>query len=253
MIIKANHRHVDQQGLCYLPYLNQWNAGSNLAILVSTMSVTFSQDPPLFTRPREPTPPIPNPILNAMPPRPAPQVVHAVPDPEEALKREGVRRVSEKARARVAEENSKAAAELEQMYDKQRTLAAAGESLRQRLDALRREKEEGEESAALLASKQESVDRWLAEHAGQENTPIDVEAALLPKDPLARQLLELVAEDSAMEDGLYWLEKALIQQNIDQAAFLREVRSLSREQFLKKALAAKVRAALVSQPPAAAR
>ena len=52
MTVKANHRHVSPDGLCYLPYLAEWNVNhSNLNGLVEIASSVFSIEPPLFTKP----------------------------------------------------------------------------------------------------------------------------------------------------------------------------------------------------------
>jgi ESCRT-I complex subunit TSG101 len=51
MTIKANHRHVDMQGLVYLPYLHEWKPHDSLVTLVEVASGIFSIDPPLFSKP----------------------------------------------------------------------------------------------------------------------------------------------------------------------------------------------------------
>jgi len=63
---------------------------------------------------------------------------------------------------------------------------------------------------------------------------------LQPKDLLSQQLLDLIAEDLAIEDVIYYMDKALRDGVIDIATFMKECRSLSREQFFKKALTKKV-------------
>ena len=55
------------------------------------------------------------------------------------------------------------------------------------------------------------------------------------------RLLDLVSHDLAIEDTFYFLAKALDRERIDPASYLKVVRSLAREQFFKKALAAKIR------------
>ena len=58
MRIKERHKHVDSAGIVYLPYLHEWNGasssgallgdGSSLVDLLSVMSSTFSDDPPVY-------------------------------------------------------------------------------------------------------------------------------------------------------------------------------------------------------------
>lgn len=54
MTIKQNHKHVDMQGMVYLPYLHEWTTKSTLIGLVELASNVFSYDPPLYSRPPQP-------------------------------------------------------------------------------------------------------------------------------------------------------------------------------------------------------
>ncbi|KAF8520226.1 UEV-domain-containing protein [Hysterangium stoloniferum] len=58
------------------------------------------------------------------------------------------------------------------------------------------------------------------------------------------QLIDLVAEDNAIEDTIYHLHRALNAGRIDLDKFLRTTRSLAEEQFMKRALAEKVVASI---------
>lgn len=58
------------------------------------------------------------------------------------------------------------------------------------------------------------------------------------------QLLNLVAEDNAIEDTIYHLHRALNNGRIDLERFLRTTRVLAEEQFMKRALINKIQAGL---------
>ncbi|KAG0054134.1 hypothetical protein BGZ83_011921 [Gryganskiella cystojenkinii] len=58
------------------------------------------------------------------------------------------------------------------------------------------------------------------------------------------QLFELVAEEIAIEDTIYLLGKALSQDKVELNAYMKHLRNLSREQFMKKALIKKVKVQL---------
>ncbi len=48
MSLKVGHRHVDQTGLVYLPYLHEWTARThNLVELIANMSSVFGAEPPV--------------------------------------------------------------------------------------------------------------------------------------------------------------------------------------------------------------
>lgn len=52
MLIKAS-RHVDQNGKVYLPYLHEWNMNaSDLPGLIQMMIMTFSEMPPVYSKPK---------------------------------------------------------------------------------------------------------------------------------------------------------------------------------------------------------
>jgi ESCRT-I complex subunit TSG101 len=64
---------------------------------------------------------------------------------------------------------------------------------------------------------------------------------ILKLTPLMNQLVEVVAEESVIEDMIYYLGKALTSEQIDLNYYLKHIRLLSREQFLKKVLIKKIR------------
>ena len=51
MVVRSRHRHVDAQGLVYLPYLSEWDpSNSRIEELIGVMVSVFSQDPPVYAR-----------------------------------------------------------------------------------------------------------------------------------------------------------------------------------------------------------
>lgn len=58
------------------------------------------------------------------------------------------------------------------------------------------------------------------------------------------QLINLVAEDNAIEDTIYHLHRALNSGRIDLERFLRTTRIMAEEQFMKRALIEKIQAGL---------
>ena len=55
-----------------------------------------------------------------------------------------------------------------------------------------------------------------------------------------KRLFELVAEDAVIEDLLYYLLQGLVDNKMDIESYLKQVRSLSRDQFFKRALVKKM-------------
>lgn len=54
------------------------------------------------------------------------------------------------------------------------------------------------------------------------------------------RLVDLVAEDAAISDTIYQLNRALMAEKIDVERFLKVARVLAREQFMKRALIEKI-------------
>lgn len=68
----------------------------------------------------------------------------------------------------------------------------------------------------------------------------DPDSMVLATSIVGNQLVDLVAEDNAIEDTLYHLGRALNAERIDLDRFLKQTRMLAREQFMKRALAQKI-------------
>jgi ESCRT-I complex subunit TSG101 len=77
----------------------------------------------------------------------------------------------------------------------------------------------------------------------QHGTPIDYDNLVIPHGPIAKQIMDLVAEDLAIQDTIYAVSKVFLdgKAKFNLAVDLRYVRDLAREQFMAKALLAKIR------------
>lgn len=74
----------------------------------------------------------------------------------------------------------------------------------------------------------------------QEREDPDPDSMVLATSIVGNQLVDLVAEDNAIEDTLYHLGRALNAERIDLEKFLKQTRMLAREQFMKRALGMKI-------------
>ena len=57
----------------------------------------------------------------------------------------------------------------------------------------------------------------------------------IPTDTHSSQMLQLSAENAAIDDCIYFLDQSMARGNIPLDVFLKEVRKLSRRQFMAKA------------------
>eukprot|EP00578_Thalassiosira_sp_NH16_P004387 CAMPEP_0181135000 /NCGR_PEP_ID=MMETSP1071-20121207/32388_1 /TAXON_ID=35127 /ORGANISM="Thalassiosira sp., Strain NH16" /LENGTH=424 /DNA_ID=CAMNT_0023221557 /DNA_START=71 /DNA_END=1345 /DNA_ORIENTATION=- len=112
---------------------------------------------------------------------------------------------------------------------------------------------EGEERKALLQKGNEEMDdliegleKWLEAIKEQQSTAIDAsdneesgmmkaDLMALPADTHSAQMLAKSAENAAIDDCIYFLDRALVRGSITSEVFLKEVRKLSKRQFMAKA------------------
>eukprot|EP01132_Coremiostelium_polycephalum_P010361 gene10361-12725_t len=85
----------------------------------------------------------------------------------------------------------------------------------------------------------EKLNDWIQENEKKDNE-IDIDLLLAPKDALSNQLLQLVTEDATIEDTLYYMDKALHSSRITLDEYLKNIRSLARDQFMIRATMKKV-------------
>jgi len=269
MIIKPKHKHVDSNGMCYLPYLSSWNPNNcNLVGLVSTISKTFSPDPPVRSQPATTTPqpspspyptqPTPQPYPTTQPspypytnnpqyppppqytqPPPQPQYnSHPYEDPSLVAKRNAVNSATERSQTRLQQFYQATTKEIDDFIAKNSELEGRMAAIDQEKMRLSTDKGQIDVDIDGMTKSFEDIAKWL--EMNDTTGTIDIDAVTEPKDPLQKQLLFLVAEDATIEDALYYLEKKLNSGSLDVDTYLKSVRSLSAEQFLKRATIKKV-------------
>ncbi|GAB5588959.1 Suppressor protein stp22 of temperature-sensitive alpha-factor receptor and arginine permease [Umbelopsis nana] len=91
----------------------------------------------------------------------------------------------------------------------------------------------------LVKQKNKDVDKTLEEVNALPDVVVD--ESLCGTTVVYNQLFDLVAEDNAIVDTIYYLSRALNTEVIDLATFMKLTRTLSKEQFMKRALVQKIR------------
>jgi len=234
MALKIPHRHVDTEGLVYLPYLHTWNARSHsLTDLIAHIASVFGQDPPLFARPQQPPPQ----YRNATQARPSPPPYSAVSrvDPKE----EALKKVTHKIQQRLQEFYSGLRTDIDKEFERQQQLADGQTKLESSSTFLSLQKDNLEKQINEATRRLGELDVWLAQKENQEEP--DPNELIQPMNVWSQQLLESEAESQAIDDLLYYLEAGLRESRISVEAFLQETRKLSRKQFMCKALANKIK------------
>jgi ESCRT-I complex subunit TSG101 len=95
---------------------------------------------------------------------------------------------------------------------------------------------------ASIATTEEnirSLSAWLDEYKGAGD--VDVDTVIQAQDTWSVQQLDLAAQDHAIEDTLYALDRALADGRIPISTFLKHTRALARKQFFARSLTLKIK------------
>jgi len=279
-----------------LPYLHDWQPStSDLLGLVQVMIITFSDSPPLYSKPKETTTPYPMqqsfmpqpgggagnsyppyPVAGSnFPPYPAnnypgypPATGSFASNPgyppynpsgyppttgynsnndtsgtgtitEQHIKASLISAVQDKLRRRINERVNQCQAEIETLNRTKMELSQGRAKIQMNISKLEQEESELKANITVLQDKQQSLEKSL-ESIDQSNG-IDVDEAVTTTAPLYKQLLNAYAEEAATEDAIYYMGEALRNGVIDLDLFLKQVRQLSRKQFMLRALMQKCR------------
>jgi ESCRT-I complex subunit TSG101 len=147
--------------------------------------------------------------------------------------------VEDKMRRRLHEVFDQAQAELNVLTKTQEDLQKGRQKLDDMLQRLEREQNDVEENMRQLQQKDEEIREVLTKMESSEEVSID--DAIQPSAPLYKQLLNAFAEEQATEDAIYYMGEALRKGVIELDVFLKQVRELSRRQFMCRMLIRKCR------------
>ncbi|XP_015602524.1 tumor susceptibility gene 101 protein isoform X2 [Cephus cinctus] len=153
---------------------------------------------------------------------------------EEHIRASLLSAVEDKLRRRLREQFSQLQAELETLRRTQQELVNGSSRLKDLFSKLQKEKSELEKNINILQDKETELEREISKLS--ENQSIDVDEAVTTIAPLYKQMLNAFAEEAATEDAIYYLAEGLRSSIIDLDAFLKQVRQLSRRQFMLRAL-----------------
>jgi len=147
--------------------------------------------------------------------------------------------IQDKARMKYNEIDAIKQAEIECLKRVNQDLQEGEQSLNNLINEAEQETENLIDLTADLKRKQaqlnESINR--IQHRDQAN----IEDAVVNPAPLYRQLLQLYSEDLAIQDLIYYLSEGLQRKTISLDIFLKQVRFLSRRQFMLRATMLKAR------------
>ncbi|XP_061101352.1 tumor susceptibility gene 101 protein-like [Conger conger] len=159
---------------------------------------------------------------------------------EDTIRASLISAVSDKLRWRMKEEMDRAQAELDALKRTEEDLKRGHQRLEEMVSRLDQEVAEVDRNIDLLTRKDEELSAALEKMENQSEDN-DIDDVIVPTAPLYKQILNLYAEENAIEDTIFYLGEALRRGVIDLEVFLKHVRLLSRKQFQLRALMQKAR------------
>ncbi|XP_057312604.1 tumor susceptibility gene 101 protein-like isoform X1 [Hydractinia symbiolongicarpus] len=160
---------------------------------------------------------------------------------EEHLRASLLSTAEDKLKRRVKEVFQMGKIELNGLQQTQIELEKGNQELNDMVRKMNDEKANLASNISLLTQKNKEMEEALRKlESDSEN--MDIDEAVVTTAPLFNQILNLFAEENAVEDAIYYLSDALRREVIELEVFLKTVRTLSRKQFMLRATLQKARA-----------
>lgn len=167
-------------------------------------------------------------------------------DPAEVFRKDAINKLVESFNGGIREMRRAGEGEMESLFGAQTVLRKRDDELRKGLKEMQDEKELLEQQLQIVSMNGDILEGWLRENEGKlggsDVNSVDVDEAFEAGDSLSKQMMDCTASDMALEDAIYSLDKAVQEGAVPFDLYLRNVRLLSREQFLHRATGSKVRA-----------
>ncbi|KAG0201642.1 hypothetical protein BGX28_005588 [Mortierella sp. GBA30] len=253
MLVKAG-KYVDISGRCYHPYLAYWSnrSDSNLVDLINIMQGVFSQEPPVYAKSNISThqqqqqqQQQSSPTLGSYPSPTTSQNRYPSsstfgPSSQQLTPQQA--QLYTKLQAALLEFNTASSREMDNLVTVNKQLNDAETRTKAELQSLKDMNSKIQYNIATLTRCIDQLNVKIEQIRTWPEEPVD--EIICGSSVVHNQLFELVAEEIAIEDTIYYLGKALSQDKVELNAYMKHLRNLSREQFMKKALIKKVKAQL---------
>jgi ESCRT-I complex subunit TSG101 len=155
-------------------------------------------------------------------------------DPSAAIKRE----LTSKLQMELEKMYKRIRDDIDLQFEHQLALTDTNEKVEQGIVSLNKLREDLLEAIDKITAQDEELAQWLIQN--EQKTTVDPDTIILTADVSSKQLIDALAEQQAIEDTLYFMDRALSNGEMDVAMFLKEVRKLSRKQFMCQAIMQKI-------------
>lgn len=265
MQIKAS-TSVDLNGKIFIPYLEEWRQpDSNLLDLIQICTLVFGQSPPVFSKGKSASTTASPAVIptNGISRQSSLQQDVATPTSangdsprrqtssqnggesskkkrdedfitEEQLKASFVTAVESKLKVKLEEELLKTKAEIDSLHSTNKELLDGQEKIDDILKELSEAEKDLDGHVEALNIQDMELEAALLRLKELEEKK-DVDEFVVVKNACDAQIVDAVAADSVLDDGIYSLGRVFDEGIIECDVYLKKVRDLSRKQFLQRA------------------
>eukprot|EP00731_Ephydatia_muelleri_P029852 Em0021g375a len=160
---------------------------------------------------------------------------------QEKVKRDSlVSAVEDKIRRQLTQALETSQDEMESLIKAQDALKEGSRKLNSMLEEMEQKQREADAAIELLRTKNGELESVLDVLKSQPEQ-LNIDEAVTGTNKLYNQILELYAEENAIDDTIYYLGESLRKGIIPLDVFLKHVRELSRQQFMARATIMKAR------------
>ena len=157
--------------------------------------------------------------------------------------------VVQKIRSYLQDQSREVQAQVQSDWRDQQRLDHAKEiKIDKQIGMLKKKKQDLEKHCETVDKSIEDVKEWITEaEESKEEKALSADELAVPSSPLHAQMMELSAENWAISDALYFLDRALYQGHLDCMAHQKQVRLLAKKQFLVRAHLIKINQVLLGR------
>jgi ESCRT-I complex subunit TSG101 len=143
----------------------------------------------------------------------------------------------EKINQRIKKITEEKTQKIENLFEIQQKLKLKQNELETTFEKLNNDNQNIMRIISDLENKSFEINEYIDE---KKDKKINVDLEISAKDSLSLQILDLSSKDQAIDDVLFFLDKALEKKSIDLDSYLSTIRDLSKQQFFHRALLKKI-------------
>ncbi|XP_010274292.1 PREDICTED: protein ELC-like [Nelumbo nucifera] len=222
--ILPHHPFVDPSGVTTSPYLQTWHyTHSNLSDLTHNLVCLFAHQHPFIS--------------------PSRSFIRRFTNPSLVSKVEAIDRLFGALHCDMVDLNSKAVQEIQELSKVQAQLVDRAHVAKTILVGLEHERTSLKQRVTELTEESDVLLNWLKVNGSNYvvGTSGDEIEAFEASDEDSRIMLDCVAEDLAIEDCIYELDRTVAEGVVTFDQYMKQIRSLAREQFFHRATQMKLR------------